>query len=289
MAVDWIKMRTDLYRDPKVCIIADQLLDEKGELARYTNQMSQRNMNVTRNVMRNAVIGGLLSVWGVMRHRGKRKNNDLVCEQVSTGVIDDIADLLGLGDALVMVGWVTETDSGVVFERFFEDYNCEPAQASASSGADRQRKYREKMRQKSDVTRDVTRDVTVTTEKRREDKRIRTPLPPTGESPDGEESQKPCSKAKPAIDYQAVADAYNEILGARLPQVTGLNDKRKRQIKALQPQLNDPSLAGWRTYFEAFNEEAKPFYFGDNNRGWQASFDYLLRSDTLIKIREGSL
>lgn len=164
-------MRTDLYRDPKVCIIADQLLDEKGELARYTNQMSQRNMNVTRNVMRNAVIGGLLSVWGVMRHRGKRKNNDLVCEQVSTGVIDDIADLLGLGDALVMVGWVTETDSGVVFERFFEDYNCEPAQASASSGADRQRKYREKMRQKSDVTRDVTRDVTVTTEKRREEKR----------------------------------------------------------------------------------------------------------------------
>ena len=25
MAGDWIKMRTDLYRDPKVCAIADEL------------------------------------------------------------------------------------------------------------------------------------------------------------------------------------------------------------------------------------------------------------------------
>ena len=108
-------------------------------------------------------------------------------------------------------------------------------------------------------------------------------------SPGGEESQKLCGKPKPAIDYQAVADAYNEILGARLPQVASMTEKRKRQIKALQPQLSNPSLEGWRTYFEAFNEEAKPFYFGDNNRGWQASFGYLLRTDTMIKIREGSL
>ncbi|MGP3023712.1 replication protein RepO, partial [Serratia ureilytica] len=31
------------------------------------------------------------------------------------------------------------------------------------------------------------------------------------------------------------------------------------------------------------------FYFGDNNRGWRAGFDYLLRSEVLVKTREGSL
>lgn len=107
------------------------------------------------------------------------------------------------------------------------------------------------------------------------------------DAPHSHESRK--ASARPAIDYQAIADAYNEILGSRLPKVASLNDKRKRQIRALNSQLREPTLDCWRTYFEAFNEEAKPFYFGDNSRAWVANFDYLLRTDTLTKIREGAL
>lgn len=120
-------------------------------------------------------------------------------------------------------------------------------------------------------------------------KTTKNPLTPTGESPSGDVACQTRSKAKPAIDYQAIADAYNEILGNRLPKVASLNDKRKRQIRALNSQLREPTLDCWRTYFEAFNEEAKPFYFGDNSRAWVANFDYLLRTDTLTKIREGAL
>ena len=44
MANDWIKMRTDLYRDQRICVMADILMNEDGELARYVNQHCQRHM-----------------------------------------------------------------------------------------------------------------------------------------------------------------------------------------------------------------------------------------------------
>lgn len=183
MAADWIKMRTDLYRDPRVCVMADLLMNEDGELARYVNQHCQRHMTVTRNVMRNVTVGALVSVWGVMRLRGKAEGDDLVCRAVTTSVLDDIADLPGLGAAMESVGWVISTEEGLVFPRFFEDHNVDPDASPKSKSAARQQRYRERQRQESDVTRDVTRDAKVTPreEKRREDKEE--PLkPPSGAS-----------------------------------------------------------------------------------------------------------
>lgn len=91
------------------------------------------------------------------------------------------------------------------------------------------------------------------------------------------------------IKYQDVADAYNEILGDRLPKVQELNDKRRRQIKRLLGELHEPTIDAVKAYFETFSESAGPFYFGDNNRAWRAGFDYLLRSEVLVKTREGAL
>ncbi|CAI1805380.1 Uncharacterised protein [Serratia quinivorans] len=104
------------------------------------------------------------------------------------------------------------------------------------------------------------------------------------EGDDADASGKP-----PKIKYQDVADAYNEILGERLPKVQELNEKRKRQIKRLLGELHEPTLDAVKAYFETFGEAAGPFYFGDNNRSWRAGFDYLLRSDVLVKTREGAL
>jgi hypothetical protein len=177
MAADWIKMRTDLYRDPRVCVMADLLMNEDGELARYVNQHCQRHMTVTRNVMRNVTVGALVSVWGVMRLRGKAEGDDLVCRAVTTSVLDDIADLPGLGAAMESVGWVLSTEEGLVFPRFFEDHNVDPDASPKSKSAARQQRYRERQKQESDVTRDVTRDgkVTPREEKRREEEKIKEP------------------------------------------------------------------------------------------------------------------
>lgn len=156
MARDWIKMRTDLYRDPKVCLIADALMAQDGALARYVDQNMQRDMMVTRNVMRNVTVGALVSVWGVLRHRGKRVGDDLLLKGCSLAIIDDVADLPGFGEALASVGWADETDDGIVFPRFFDEFNVDPSEDAKAKNAARQRRYRENHKAKSDENRDVT-------------------------------------------------------------------------------------------------------------------------------------
>jgi len=165
MAGDWIKMRTDLYRDPKVSVMADVLMDENGDLASYVDQNCQRNMTVTRNVTRNACVGALLSVWGVMRHRGVRIEDDLVCMGVGLWVLDDIADMPGFGNAMESTGWAKENDQGLIFPRFFDEYNVEPDGKNKSKNAERQARYRERKRlaftPENNVTSNVTHNVTV--------------------------------------------------------------------------------------------------------------------------------
>ena len=120
--------------------------------------------------------------------------------------------------------------------------------------------------------------------------RISHSFEPVNESPPNpQEGDDAGAPDKSKIKYQDVADAYNEILGDRLPKVQELNDKRKRQIKRLLGELHEPTLDAVKAYLETFADTAGPFYFGDNNRGWRAGFDYLLRSEVLVKTREGSL
>lgn len=91
------------------------------------------------------------------------------------------------------------------------------------------------------------------------------------------------------VPYQAVLEAYNEAVGDKLPNADKLNPKRRTAIKRLLGELKEPTVEAFGNYVHAFMSDAKPFYFGDNSSGWRASFDYLLRSDTLTKTREGSL
>ncbi|EPP6261683.1 replication protein [Cronobacter sakazakii] len=116
------------------------------------------------------------------------------------------------------------------------------------------------------------------------EKKETTPLPPEGG--DGQGS-KPEKRKANRIDYQAFLLAYNEEVGEMLPHAVALNDSRKRRLKKLIPQLKTPNADGWRAYVRAFVHQAKPFYFGDNDSGWSADIDYLLRDSTLTGVREG--
>ncbi|HQV16214.1 MAG TPA: hypothetical protein PK620_14950, partial [Denitromonas sp.] len=228
MAGDWLKMRTDLYRDPKVCMIADALMDGDSMLSRYVNQNMQRDMTVTRNVTRNATVGALLSVWGVLRHRGKRDGEDLVCKNVSLSVIDDITDIPGFGDAMEAVGWVVNDDACLVFPRFFAEYNVDAAEAKALKAAARQKRYRERQKsENSDVTRDVTRDVTVThrVEKSREE------IKPSVTNVTG--------AAQPITDPAEIIFGY----GVPLLTASGSTDKQARSfLGGLRKQHGDAAL-----------------------------------------------
>lgn len=235
MAVDWIKMRTDLYRDPKVCMMADFLADPEGELGRFVNQNCRRDMTVTRNVTRNAVVGALLSVWGVARHRGKIDGCDLFLRGATLAVVDDLADLPGFGDAMASIGWAVQEKKGVVFPRFFEEFNVMPEKDHLEKNAERQRRFREKQRVNSNGNRNVT--VTLQNNDREEKSREReeyisasadTPIVPTD---DGKEKTKPARKKKPA----ATSDPLFERFWAAFPsgRKSGKADTAKAWAEAI--------------------------------------------------------
>ena len=110
-----------------------------------------------------------------------------------------------------------------------------------------------------------------------------TPLPPNG----GSDGQEKLERRKPErIDYESFLEAYNAEVGDKLPHAVAVNEKRKRRLKKIIPQLKTPNVDGFRAYVRAFVHQAKPFYFGDNNTGWTADLDYLLRDETLTGVRE---
>ena len=100
---------------------------------------------------------------------------------------------------------------------------------------------------------------------------------------------KPKRRTPITIDYSACMNAYNELVGERLPHAVELNDERKKKLKTLVTSLATPNEDGFRAYVKAFLTQARPFHFGDNDRDWVANFDYLLRRKVLTAIREGTL
>jgi phage replication O-like protein O len=113
-----------------------------------------------------------------------------------------------------------------------------------------------------------------------------TPLPPKGGC---DEVSKPEKRKAVRINYNEYLEAYNEIVGDRLPHAVEANAERQRKLKKLINSLATKNIDGYRAYVKAFMTAARPFHFGDNDRGWVATFDYLLQPKVLTAIREGTL
>lgn len=90
------------------------------------------------------------------------------------------------------------------------------------------------------------------------------------------------------IDCAAVVDAWNDVMGDALP-FAELDAGREVSIRMLLQHLNKKTIAAFRAYFTAFRNEARPYYFGESPSGWRASFDYLMKPETLRALKEGSL
>lgn len=168
MSSDWVKMRTDLYSHPKVIWIADNLFDPEGIFAKHIELFMGQPMVVTRDITRHLTVGALVTLWGKVRHLGKRQGDDLILSCAQLFTIDYITHLRGFGAAMSDVGWAIQQDDSLIFPKFFEDLNHDPLAEKNAKHAESQRRYRDRKRT-------ITRDVTVTsqsdTEKRRVEKR----------------------------------------------------------------------------------------------------------------------
>lgn len=134
------------------------------------------------------------------------------------------------------------------------------------------------------------------------------PLPLNGESANAEHSEivgadNPHTGKKQnsiKVSYSAVAETYNHLvkeLNSNLPLIANpsqLSDKRKKAIKKLAQvfikrfDIDNDVESALAEYFRDFLQSATNFYFGENNRGWKADFEYILRETTLDKVLEGN-
>lgn len=100
------------------------------------------------------------------------------------------------------------------------------------------------------------------------------------------------------VPVQQVLQTYNDVLGNRLPKAQMLNDKRKRVIaQRWREMLNsqDPSgkvrftdtASGLAWFGKFFAKVAlNPHWMGENDRGWRADLDWILKPDNFVKILE---
>lgn len=81
---------------------------------------------------------------------------------------------------------------------------------------------------------------------------------------------------------QEVVDLYNSICSS-YPTVQKMSERRKSAIKA---RLQDFTLEEIKKAFT--NAEESDFLKGKNDRGWRASFDWLMNENNLAKVLEGN-
>ena len=135
-----------------------------------------------------------------------------------------------------------------------------------------------------------------------------TPVSPIVESANAEHTEvggadKPHTDKKQnsiKVNYSAVAETYNDLvkeLNSNLPLIANpsqLSDKRKKAIKKLAQvfikrfEIDADVESSLGEYIKDFLQSAPSFYFGENNRGWKADFEYILRESTLDKVLEGN-
>ncbi|EDT1785356.1 helix-turn-helix domain-containing protein [Salmonella enterica subsp. enterica] len=89
------------------------------------------------------------------------------------------------------------------------------------------------------------------------------------------------------VDPDAVMNGYNEIFADTLPAAE-MDADRRGMIIRLAAHMKNKTTGAFLGYFEKFRADAPDFYFGSNG-GWRASFDYLMKPETLRNTREGSL
>lgn len=99
---------------------------------------------------------------------------------------------------------------------------------------------------------------------------------------DEEKESEKESELEKRVDYQQIADMYNETC-VSFPRLTKLSDSRKKAIRA---RLKQYAIEDFRKLFEMAEESS--FLKGQNARDWSASFDWLIKDANMAKVLDGN-
>ena len=95
------------------------------------------------------------------------------------------------------------------------------------------------------------------------------------------------SEVLPTISPKNLAELWNELKADNQPSLN-LSTFKAGSVRwrAAQARLKDcPDLVHWRSVIERIAKSG--FCSGENDRGWKADFDFLVRQETHIKASEG--
>lgn len=191
MAGDWLKVRTNLYRDHKLLAMARRLREDPQFMGWLAGPQPVTKCDVvTFDIVTRVTLASLVVTWSFV-NESISDGSDTV-HGIDLTCIDAMAGVPGFGAAMAAVGWAVEMSDGVEFPNFRE-FNAPPKERAggrrAMSGAERTKKWRDRQR---GVQENVTRDVTVTAEEEEEeDLPDPDPDPESGKPPDALDGEEP--------------------------------------------------------------------------------------------------
>lgn len=87
------------------------------------------------------------------------------------------------------------------------------------------------------------------------------------------------------VSEQEIIECWNDLAERTgLAKIKVMNDKRRNTLRKRIKEC--PDVETWALAFR--NIEQSSFLLGDNDRGWQANFDFLLQPTSFMKIIEGN-
>lgn len=260
MAGEWIKVRTNLWDDPRV-----------GQLCELTSHGEA------------AVIGGLYWLWAT----ADEHSSDGVLNGMTTRTIDRKTGVTGLGAALLSIGWITENADGVTVTRF-DEHNGASAKARAQTGK-RVANHKANAKVTPAALPDSSPAVTGALpreEKIREELTTKTSTSAEVEVAGVADDAPPGSK-RVECPHQEIIALYHATL-PQCPQVRDWTPARSVQLRARWNE--DPkrqNLEYWKLFFEYVASCAFLVGKGDSARPFMADLEWLTKSKNFTKVREG--
>lgn len=210
----------------------------------------------------------------------KAMNGAGIIETGSGDPLTALSVLISMPREVVEVGLAAIIESRTV-EPIREGYLMPKfIEAQEATKTDTLRKRDQRMRQR-DQAREIPRaDVTRSHEVSRAVPLQPSPAQPTTSPPPSQ----PSNSAKAEVDPVTSVVGFWNLLPAPFPRVTKVTPKRRTATEA---RLRDtPELKRWERAIAVL--PGSPFLRGENDRGWVANFDWLMRPDTLTKLEEGN-
>jgi hypothetical protein len=266
MSREWIKMRTNLWDDPRITRICE--LTDQSEAA---------------------IVGSLYWLWST----ADQHSIDGIVPALSIRQIDRKTGVSGFGDALVSVGWLADHPDGVRIVKF-EEHNGKSAKVRAQT-AKRVSSHAGKQKLTQPALVNEHEGVSVALEQRylEEEEEEEEEVSQKHSNPNGllviSDADDVQKSGKPTCPHKEIIAVYHEILPA-CPRIRDWTPARQTMLRARWNEDDKrQNIAWWRNFFEYV--ASCDFLVGKvsshGNRPFFADLPWLLKAENFAKVREG--